>query len=37
MGDEGDLTHQLTIDKALFEAVGEIKDKVIYDIGCGNG
>src|SRR5437773_2009721 len=37
MGDTGDITHQRTIDKALFEAVGDFKDKTVYDIGCGNG
>ncbi len=37
MGTNGDYTHQHTIDPALLTAVGEIKGKKIYDIGCGNG
>lgn len=37
MGDTGNITHQKTIDKALFEAIGDFKDKIIYDIACGNG
>jgi len=37
MGDTGDNTHQKTIDPALFQAIGDFKDKVIYDMGCGNG
>lgn len=37
MGDEGDYSHKTVIDPALFDAIGEIKNKSIYDIGCGNG
>lgn len=37
MGDEGDYTHQHTIDPALFKALGNFKGKVVYDVACGNG
>jgi SAM-dependent methyltransferase len=37
MGDTGDSTHFYTIDPALFEAIGSVRDKTVYDIGCGNG
>ena len=37
MGESGDYTHQNTIDPFLFYAAGSIENKVIYDIGCGNG
>lgn len=37
MGNDGDYSHKNVIDPALFEAIGEVNDKVIYDIGCGNG
>jgi ubiquinone/menaquinone biosynthesis C-methylase UbiE len=37
MSNAGDITHRKVIDPSLFKAAGEIKNKVIYDIGCGNG
>lgn len=37
MGNEGDYNHQHTIDKALFTLVGEVHQKTIYDMACGNG
>ena len=37
IGNTGDITHQKTIDPALFKAIGNFKGKIIYDIGCGNG
>lgn len=37
MGDTGDYTHQQTIDPALLKAAGNVKGKIVYDIGCGNG
>ena len=37
MGESGDYTHKVTIDPALFKAAGNLKSKVVYDIGCGNG
>lgn len=37
MGDTGDYAHQKTIDPALFKTMGKIKNKIIYDIACGNG
>jgi ubiquinone/menaquinone biosynthesis C-methylase UbiE len=36
-GDKGDYTHRKTIDPALFEVVGKVRNKVVYDIACGNG
>jgi ubiquinone/menaquinone biosynthesis C-methylase UbiE len=37
MDDTGDYTHRNTIDPAFFKAIKEIKNKVIYDMACGNG
>ncbi len=37
MGNEGDYIHQKTIDKSLFKIAGSITNKIVYDIGCGNG
>ena len=37
MGDDGDYIHKETIDKSLFKLVGSPKNKIFYDIGCGNG
>ncbi|MBI3397475.1 class I SAM-dependent methyltransferase [Candidatus Woesebacteria bacterium] len=37
MGGAGSYTKTKTIDPALIEASGTIKDKTIYDIACGNG
>lgn len=37
MGGNGDYTHQHTIDPALDEAIGNVCERVIYDLGCGNG
>lgn len=37
MGDKGDETHQVQIDPYIYRIVGDPKDKVICDLGCGNG
>lgn len=37
MGKNGDYTHQRTIDPSLFKAIGNCRDLIVYDIGCGNG
>jgi 2-polyprenyl-3-methyl-5-hydroxy-6-metoxy-1,4-benzoquinol methylase len=35
--DEGDINRQLIIDPALWEVIGEVKNLVVLDAGCGNG
>ena len=37
MGEDGDYFHRTQIDPCIFEMLGEIKNKKIYDLGCGNG
>jgi len=37
MGNSGDFFHKNTCDPALLKVIGEVKDKTIYDLGCGNG
>lgn len=37
MGEEGDYFHRTQIDPYIFQMLGDIKDKEIYDLGCGNG
>ena len=37
MGENGDVTHKYSIDPAFFNLIGNIENKKIYDIGCGNG
>lgn len=37
MGDNGDYTHQNSIDPALFDLLANVKGLKIYDVGCGNG
>ena len=37
MGNDGDYFHKNTCDPALFKVMGDFRNKVIYDIGCGNG
>jgi len=37
MGEEGDIYHRTQIDPGIYKIVGDLKGKVIYDIGCGNG
>jgi 2-polyprenyl-3-methyl-5-hydroxy-6-metoxy-1,4-benzoquinol methylase len=36
-GDEGDLTHQHLLNPAIFGLLGDVRDKVILDAGCGQG
>ncbi len=36
-GDDGDYFHQTQIDPNILKIVGNPKDKVVYDLGCGNG
>lgn len=37
MSEEGDYHHRTQIDPNVYSVIGNPKDKVIYDIGCGNG
>lgn len=37
MGEEGDINHKSSIDPYIYEIIGDPKNKVIYDLGCGNG
>lgn len=37
MGDKGDYFHRTQIDPYVMEILGEVKNKKIYDLGCGNG
>jgi len=37
MLEEGDYFHKTQIDPCIYETVGSLKGKTIYDIGCGNG
>jgi 2-polyprenyl-3-methyl-5-hydroxy-6-metoxy-1,4-benzoquinol methylase len=37
MSEEGDYFHQTQIDPYIYSIIGNPKDKLIYDIGCGNG
>lgn len=37
MGEEGDYFHKKYIDPAVYELVGDVQSKNIYDIACGNG
>jgi len=37
MGDSGDFFHKNTCDPALLKVIGGVKEKIIYDLGCGNG
>jgi len=37
MGNDGDYFHKNTCDPTLFKVIGDFKNKIIYDIGCGNG
>lgn len=37
MGEEGDYFHRTQIDPYIFQMLGEVKGKKIYDLGCGNG
>jgi 2-polyprenyl-3-methyl-5-hydroxy-6-metoxy-1,4-benzoquinol methylase len=36
-GDEGDLTRQYLLNPALFELLGDVRDTLILDAGCGQG
>lgn len=37
MPEEGDYFHQTQIDPYIYKIIGDVKDKTIYDLGCGNG
>lgn len=37
MPDTGDFYHRTQIDPPVYSMIGNPKDKVIYDLGCGNG
>ena len=37
MSEEGDYFHKTQIDPYIYEVVGNLKGKTVYDIGCGNG
>jgi 2-polyprenyl-3-methyl-5-hydroxy-6-metoxy-1,4-benzoquinol methylase len=37
MGDIGDEVHQTQIDPYVYKIIGDPKEKVICDLGCGNG
>lgn len=37
MLEEGDYFHKTQIDPYIYEIVGSLKGKIVYDIGCGNG
>lgn len=37
MKDTGDYYHKTQIDPYVYKILGDPKDKVIYDLGCGNG
>ncbi len=37
MGNDGDFTHKHSIDPKLYEMIGDLNGKIIYDIGSGNG
>lgn len=36
-GETGDAVHRVQLDPHIYAAVGNPKNKIIYDIGCGNG
>jgi ubiquinone/menaquinone biosynthesis C-methylase UbiE len=36
-GDEGEVYKRYVLDPLMFKAVGSFKDKVVMDLGCGNG
>jgi ubiquinone/menaquinone biosynthesis C-methylase UbiE len=37
MGEEGDDTHRTQIDPYVYKTIGEVNDKTVCDLGCGNG
>lgn len=37
MGEKGDYYHRTQIDPMLYKMIGSVKDKIVYDIGCGDG
>lgn len=37
MSETGDFYHQTQIDPYIFKIIGDINDKTVYDLGCGNG
>src|SRR5581483_10568560 len=36
-GDEGEAYKRYVLDPLMFKLVGKFKDKVVLDLGCGNG
>ncbi len=36
-GEEGDLWHRALIDPTVLRLLGEVSDKDVLDLGCGNG
>ncbi len=36
-GDTGDLWHRALIDPPLLRLIGDVRDKDVLDLGCGNG
>lgn len=37
ISEEGDYFHKTQIDPCIYEVIGNLKGKTVYDIGCGNG
>lgn len=37
VGNDGDYFHKNTCDPTLLKVIGDYRNKIIYDIGCGNG
>ncbi|MFQ5987050.1 MAG: class I SAM-dependent methyltransferase [Thermoplasmata archaeon] len=36
-GDDGDLWHRTLIDPTFLDVVGDVRDRRVLDLGCGNG
>jgi hypothetical protein len=36
-GDEGDLTRQYLLNRALFALLGQVRNTTLLDAGCGQG
>ena len=37
MGERGDEAHQNQIDPYIYKIIGDLKEKTVCDLGCGNG
>ena len=37
VGETGDYFHRTQIDPYILQVIGNVKNKTIYDLGCGNG